>query len=58
MVLLSILLQTTPETSDYMVLGYAVFFIVMLAYLASLILRHRNLKQDMAALQDAQHKDS
>jgi hypothetical protein len=35
-----------------MVMGYAVIFVVLLVYLASLIIRYRNLRQDEAILED------
>lgn len=40
-----------PDTSAYMIAGYAVFTLVMLIYLASLFLRRRNLEQDLKTLQ-------
>lgn len=43
-------LQTTPDTTAYMIGGYVVFFVVMALYLGSLFLRHRNLKQDLLHL--------
>lgn len=49
-------LETTPDTSGYMYLGYGVFFGVMIFYLGSLILRHRNLKQDLEALKDIEEQ--
>ena len=42
----------TPETSNYLILGYAVFSTVMLIYLASLVIRQRNLKQDLETLEE------
>lgn len=46
-------LQTAPaETTSYMIAGYAVIFGVMLIYLVSLVVRQRNLKQDMELIQD------
>ncbi len=44
--------ETTPDTSGYMIAGYAVAFIVMAIYVASMYLRARNLKQDMATLEE------
>jgi len=35
-----------------MIAGYAVIFIVMLVYLASLAIRRRNLNQDLEVLQE------
>ena len=46
-------LQTpTPDTSGYMIAGYAVAFIVMGLYVASMYIRSRNLKQDMETLEE------
>ena len=46
-----------PDTVSYMYLGYAVFTVVMGAYLASLFLRFRNLEQDIEVLQELEHKE-
>jgi hypothetical protein len=45
-------LQTTPDTSGYMIAGYAIAFIVMALYVASMALRSRNLKQDLSTLEE------
>ena len=46
-------LQTpTPDTSGYMIAGYAVAFIVMGLYVASLYVPTRNLKRDMETLEE------
>lgn len=37
---------------SYMIAGFVVIFGVMLVYIASLMVRHRSLEQDMKALQD------
>jgi len=42
----------TPDTSGYMIAGYAVAFIVMGLYVASMYMRSRNLKQDMSTLEE------
>jgi len=47
-----LLLRTTPNTNNYMIGGYAVFFIVMIVYLFSLVLRYRNMQRDLATLED------
>jgi len=39
-------MNTIPDTTNYMIAGYAVFAIVMIAYLASLYTRWQNLKRD------------
>jgi hypothetical protein len=46
-----LLQEATPDTSAYMIAGYAVFCIVMIVYLASLMIRRRNLEQDLTTLQ-------
>ncbi len=42
----------TPDTSGYMIAGYAVAFIVMGLYVASMYMRSRNLKQDISTLEE------
>jgi len=44
------LFETTPDTSAYMVAGYAVAFIVMSLYILSLYIRNRNLDRDAEML--------
>jgi hypothetical protein len=39
-----------PDTSGYMIAGYAIFFVVSAIYLLSLILRQRNLERDLETL--------
>ena len=50
--------DATPDTSGYMIAGYAVAFIVMAIYVASLYLRNRNLHQDMEMLDEMNKPDS
>ncbi len=45
-------LETPPDTSSYMIAGYAIAFGVMLIYVASLFIRTRNLNRDLAALEE------
>ncbi len=48
-----ILLQEAPlETTGYMIAGFAVIFGVMLVYLVSLMVRGRNLQQDLELLSE------
>ena len=42
--------EITPDTSGYMIAGYAVAFVILAIYVASLYIRTRNLNQDMAML--------
>jgi hypothetical protein len=44
--------EPTPDTSGYMLAGYAIIFAVMLLYLFSLWIRARNLRRDLETLQD------
>lgn len=47
------LFQTaTPDTSGYMIAGFAVSFIVMGLYVASIYLRNRNLQRDREMLEE------
>jgi hypothetical protein len=53
-------LDAPPDTSPYMIAGYAVFFIISAIYIISLLVRWRNLHEDMNTLktieQDNEHK--
>ncbi|MGE5464302.1 MAG: hypothetical protein ACM3PS_13160 [Syntrophothermus sp.] len=51
------LLETTPDTSGYMIAGYVVAFVVMGLYVASIYLRSRNLKQDMSVLDEMEKSE-
>ena len=44
--------EATPDTSGYMIAGYAIAFILMALYVASIYLRNRNLHQDMTMLEE------
>ena len=44
--------EATPDTSGYMIAGYAISFIVMGLYVASMYLRNRNLQQDISMLEE------
>jgi hypothetical protein len=44
-------LLDTPDTSGYVMLGYAVFIGVPIIFIASLIYRFRNLKRDEEMLE-------
>ena len=50
------LLETTPNTSQYMIAGYAISFGVMLLYVISLYVRSRNFRQDLSTLEDLDKK--
>ena len=45
-------LETPPNTSQYMVAGYAIAFGVMLIYVVSLFIRTRNLNRDLSTLEE------
>jgi hypothetical protein len=44
--------EATPDTSGYMIAGYAITFLVMALYVASIYIRSRNLHQDMTILEE------
>jgi hypothetical protein len=48
--------EVTPDTSGYMIAGYVIAFGVMAIYLLSLVIRWRNLKQDLAMLEECRRK--
>lgn len=53
MILLSIFLQEGPaETTNYMIMGYTIIFVVLGLYLVSLYIRNRNLKRDVEFYQE------
>ena len=45
-------LDTPPDTSQYMIAGYAIAFGVMLIYVASLFIRYRNLDRDLSTFEE------
>ena len=44
--------EAPAETTAYMIAGYSVIFGVMLIYLASLLVRSKNLLRDLETLQE------
>jgi len=44
--------EPTPDTSGYMIAGYAIAFLVMGLYVLSFYLRSRNLRQDLTMLEE------
>lgn len=42
----------TPDTTSYLILGYAVIFLIMGIYLWSLKVRRTNLEKDLDVLKD------
>ena len=44
--------EAAPDTSAYLIAGYAVAFIVMALYVLSIYLRSRNLNQDLTLLEE------
>lgn len=47
-------LETTPDTSGYMIAGYVFVFVVMGIYVLSMYLRNTNLKRDAEMLESLQ----
>jgi CcmD family protein len=52
MLFLRVLQETTPDTMDFMLLGYGVIFVVMAIYIFSLFNRSKRLQQDLQNLED------
>ncbi|HKZ43448.1 MAG TPA: hypothetical protein VJZ78_00240 [Anaerolineales bacterium] len=44
-----------PETTNYMIAGYAVFFTVISFYIISLSVRWSKLRKDQQTLQEMEH---
>ena len=51
------LLQAPADTNSYYIAGYAIFFTVMAVYLASLVIRGRNLKAEYELLKDLEEEE-
>lgn len=51
------LLDSPPNTSSYMIAGYAIAFGVMILYVISLYIRSSNLKKDLSMLEDMDKKE-
>lgn len=49
--MLTSLLSDTPDTFNYMLMGYVVFIGVPVLFIASLIYRWRNIRRDEAMLE-------
>ena len=50
-------LDAPANTLSYMIAGYIVIFGVMIIYLISLAIRHRNLHQDLETLEELEDKE-
>lgn len=48
-------MEGPADTLSYMIAGYAVIFAVNIIYLASLVIRQRNLRQDQEILAQMEH---
>ncbi len=47
-------MDVTPDTVNFMILGYAVIFAVMAIYLISLVVRFHNLREDQKTLDEVE----
>ena len=50
-------MDVTPDTLNFMILGYAVIFGVMAIYLVTLVVRFRNLHDDERTLDEVEKKE-
>lgn len=55
--MMAFLQQGPAETTNYMLAGFGVIFGVMFIYLASLVVRVRNLKQDLQTLDELAQRE-
>lgn len=46
----------TPETTDYMIMGYVVFITLPIIFIGTLIYRYRNLKRDEATMKELEEE--
>lgn len=51
-------MPATPDTFNYMVMGYAVFWLLGFGFMFSMWLRARNLEQDVKVLRQVVERDS
>lgn len=49
-------METTPDTSAYMIAGYVVNFLVIGIYIFSLYIRNKNLKAELEILESLDQK--
>jgi len=47
-------MESTPDTSGYMIAGFVVSFVTMGIYVVSLYIRNRNLRRDVQTLESLQ----
>lgn len=50
-------MEGPANTLNYMIAGFVVIFGVMAAYIGSMVVRYRNLRQDEEALKELQEKN-
>jgi hypothetical protein len=50
--------EAIPDTSRYMVMGYTISFAVFIFYALSLYIRNRNLRRDLAMLEEMEETEA
>ncbi len=50
-------MDAIPQTTNFLIAGYAVIFVGFILYLVSLFVRYRNLHQDERMLDDLEKKE-
>lgn len=50
-------MSITPDTTNYMIAGYAVFFSIFIFFVGSLYIRWSRLSRDLHVLEDLQKED-
>jgi hypothetical protein len=48
--------ETIPATGDYLILGLAVIFTILGLFIASMVIRYRNLNQDARLIEQLEDK--
>lgn len=51
------MMEGPANTLGYMIAGYVVIFLVLAVYLITLVVRWRNLKEDMALLKELEERN-
>lgn len=52
------LLQDTPNTANFLYIGYGIVIGLLLLYLGSLVLRRRNLQKDLDLIEDLKAEEA
>lgn len=51
-------LQTTPDTTSFLVLGFIVFGVLGIGFVVSLVIRFRDLRRDVELIEQLEEEES